>query len=67
MKASGLNTSTLIEKGWACRYKLLENGDNHIMAFLIPGDLCDVHITILKNGSLDTCAYPGDIAQVSSG
>lgn len=38
----------LIEKGWACRYKLLENGDNHIMAFLIPGDLCDVHITILE-------------------
>ncbi len=37
----------LIEKGWACRYKLLENGDNHIMAFLIPGDLCDVHIAIL--------------------
>ena len=38
----------LIEKGWACRYKLLENGENHIMAFLIPGDLCDVHITILE-------------------
>ncbi|MWJ26651.1 helix-turn-helix domain-containing protein [Halomonas sp. ZH2S] len=38
----------LIEKGWACRYKLLENGDNHIMAYLIPGDLCDVHITILE-------------------
>ncbi|RCV87953.1 Crp/Fnr family transcriptional regulator [Vreelandella rituensis] len=37
----------LIEKGWACRYKLLENGDNHIMAYLIPGDLCDVHIAIL--------------------
>lgn len=38
----------LIEQGWACRYKLLENGDNHIMAYLIPGDLCDVHITILE-------------------
>lgn len=37
----------LIESGWACRYKLLEDGNNHIMAFLIPGDLCDVHVTIL--------------------
>jgi CRP-like cAMP-binding protein len=37
----------LIESGWACRYKLLEDGSNHIMAYLIPGDLCDVHITIL--------------------
>ncbi|XKH61152.1 Crp/Fnr family transcriptional regulator [Halomonas sediminis] len=38
----------LIEKGWGCRYKLLENGDNHIMAYLIPGDLCNVHIAILE-------------------
>lgn len=37
----------LIESGWACRYKLLEDGRNHTMAFLIPGDLCDVHVTIL--------------------
>ncbi|XKH58811.1 Crp/Fnr family transcriptional regulator [Halomonas sediminis] len=38
----------LIEKGWACRYKLLKNGEVHIMAYLIPGDPCDVHITILE-------------------
>lgn len=37
----------LIEEGWACRYKLLENGEHHIMAYLIPGDLCDLHTTIL--------------------
>lgn len=37
----------LIESGWACRYKLLEDGKHHTMAFLIPGDLCDVHVTIL--------------------
>ena len=37
----------LIEEGWACRYKLLEDGEHHIMAYLIPGDLCDLHTTIL--------------------
>ncbi|CAM3903855.1 Crp/Fnr family transcriptional regulator [Vreelandella rituensis] len=37
----------LIVKGWACRYKLLKNGDVCIMTYLIPGDPCDVHITIL--------------------
>ncbi|GHB05628.1 Crp/Fnr family transcriptional regulator [Modicisalibacter luteus] len=38
----------LVEEGWACRYKSLGNGNNHIMAYLIPGDLCDVHVTILN-------------------
>ncbi|MBS9405280.1 Crp/Fnr family transcriptional regulator [Halomonas sp. TRM85114] len=37
----------LIEEGWACRYKLLDQGDQHTMAFLLPGDMCDIHITIL--------------------
>jgi CRP-like cAMP-binding protein len=34
--------------GLACRYKLLPNGGRQIMAFLIPGDLCDAEIFILK-------------------
>lgn len=33
--------------GWARRYKTLSTGHQHTMAFLIPGDLCDVHITLL--------------------
>lgn len=37
----------LIESGWACRYKLLEDGKKHTMGFLIPGDLSDVHVTLL--------------------
>ncbi|WP_250148393.1 Crp/Fnr family transcriptional regulator, partial [Halomonas jincaotanensis] len=37
----------LIEQGWACRYKLLEHGDQNIVAFFLPGDMCDIHITIL--------------------
>lgn len=38
----------LILEGWACRYKTLPDGNEHIMGFLLPGDLCDVHVTILK-------------------
>jgi CRP-like cAMP-binding protein len=34
--------------GWAARYKLVPNGSRQIMAFLIPGDFCDLHVTILR-------------------
>jgi CRP-like cAMP-binding protein len=34
--------------GLACRYKVLRDGGRQIMAFLIPGDLCDAEIFILK-------------------
>ena len=30
--------------GLACRYKSLPDGKRQIMAFLIPGDLCDAEI-----------------------
>ena len=33
--------------GWACRYKILPSGSRQIMAFLLPGDACDLHIGIL--------------------
>ena len=38
----------LLVEGWACRYKLLPDGKRQITAFLIPGDLCDVHIFVLR-------------------
>jgi CRP-like cAMP-binding protein len=37
----------LIVDGWAARYKLLPDGARQITAFLIPGDFCDLHVTIL--------------------
>ena len=38
----------LILDGFACRYKLLPNGSRQIMAYLVPGDFCDLHVFILK-------------------
>jgi CRP-like cAMP-binding protein len=38
----------LMIEGWAARYKIVPDGGRQITAFLIPGDLCDAHIAILK-------------------
>ena len=38
----------LLLEGWACRYKTLENGKEHIVGFLLPGDLSTLHATILE-------------------
>ena len=41
----------LVLDGWAYRYKSLPDGKRQIMAFLIPGDFCDLHIAVL--GQMD--------------
>ncbi|WP_246102716.1 Crp/Fnr family transcriptional regulator [Methylobacterium terricola] len=41
----------LVMEGFACRYKLLSDGKRQIMALLVPGDFCDLHIAIL--GEMD--------------
>ncbi|MBA3526660.1 MAG: Crp/Fnr family transcriptional regulator [Sphingomonas sp.] len=38
----------LILKGWAYRYKHLADGRRQIMAYLIPGDLCDIQIFLFE-------------------
>ena len=47
--------------GFACRYKLRENGARQIMSFLLPGDLCDLDGSLLQRmdhgiGTLSTCS-----------
>ena len=37
----------VIVEGWAARYKTLADGARQIVAFLIPGDFCDLHVAIL--------------------
>ncbi len=38
----------LLLEGWAFRYKHLEDGSRQIMAYLIPGDLCDIRIFMFE-------------------
>lgn len=35
-------------RGWACRYKFLDDGRRQILAFFLPGDICDLNIFILR-------------------
>lgn len=37
----------VVLRGWACRYKILPSGTRQIMAFLLPGDSCDLHVGML--------------------
>ena len=41
----------LIQEGFACRYKMMPGGQRAITAYLLPGDFCDLHVSIL--GSMD--------------
>jgi CRP-like cAMP-binding protein len=38
----------IVLSGWGCRYKQLEDGRRQIIAFLLPGDVCDLNIFILR-------------------
>jgi len=38
----------LILAGFACRYKILPGGTRSIMAYLVPGDMCDWHVFVLR-------------------
>lgn len=49
-------------EGWAMRYKQLADGRRQILSFMIPGDLCDANVFILKEmdhslGSLTPITY----------
>ncbi len=37
----------VVLEGWAMRYKVLPNGSRQILAFLMPGDACDLNIGML--------------------
>lgn len=50
----------LILEGFACRYKITADGKRQIMAYLVPGDICDLHVFVLKRmdhniGTLSPC------------
>jgi len=50
----------LILDGFACRYKVLPDGQRQVMAFLVPGDFCDLNVFILDQmdhniGTISQC------------
>ncbi len=50
----------VVVEGYGCRYKILPEGSRQIMAYLIPGDICDLHVFILNKmdhsiGALSSC------------
>lgn len=55
-------------EGWAYRYKILPNGTRQVMAFLMPGDACDLHISMLSemDHSIQT-ATAASVATISEG
>lgn len=58
----------LVLSGLDSRYKLLPDGGRQIMAFLVPGDLCDPEIFILKKMDHSVVAQsPTTVALISPG
>jgi CRP-like cAMP-binding protein len=53
-------------EGWACRYKILPSGTRQIMAFLMPGDSCDLNVGMLAHmdHSIQTLS-PARVATIS--
>lgn len=52
--------SPIILSGFACKYRSLRDGSRSILAYLIPGDGCDMHSSILQSmphsiGALTDC------------
>lgn len=57
----------LVLAGWACRYKLLADGRRQIMAFLLPGDISELHVHLLSKLDHSICALtPALVARISS-
>lgn len=58
----------VVLEGWLCRYKVLPSGTRQIMAFLMPGDACDLHIKLLAEMDHGIQAIsPALVATVSRG
>lgn len=41
------NVVFVVLDGWAFRYKVLRSGSRQVMAFLMPGDACDLNVAML--------------------
>jgi CRP-like cAMP-binding protein len=56
----------LLIEGFACRYKTLEDGRRQIVAYFVPGDLCDLKVFILRRMDHSIGAIvPSRVAEIS--
>ena len=56
----------VVISGWVARYKILGDGQRQIMAVLVPGDMCDMHVFILKAMDHSLCAIgDAEVAMLS--
>jgi CRP-like cAMP-binding protein len=46
----------VIVEGFACRYKILPDGRRQIVGILLPGDMCDLRVFLLKHMDHSICA-----------
>ncbi len=52
--------------GWSFRYKMLEDGRRQIIAFFLPGDLCDLNVFLLPEMDHSIAALtPLRVAEIS--
>ena len=58
----------VVLEGWAMRYKVLPSGSRQIMAFLMPGDACDLNVGMLAqmDHSMQTVTR-AQVATIESG
>jgi CRP-like cAMP-binding protein len=74
--AQGAHTGgvKLLLEGFACRYKMLKDGRRQIVAYFVPGDLCDLRVFILRRmdhsiGALAPCKVatiaPDDVLRLT--
>ena len=56
----------LFLEGWACRYKQLVDGRRQVIAYFVPGDLCDLNVFILSEMDHSIMAItPVRVAEIS--
>lgn len=59
------NFVNLLIDGWAIRHKTLVDGRRQIIAFLVPGDICDLNLMLIKEMDHSIAALtPATIAQL---
>ena len=59
------NYSTVVVRGIACRYKMLEDGRRQILSFQYPGDITDLYSYVMKRLDHGVRALtPGAIARI---